>query len=77
MSPSQKAEFEHPHYGWTATSTRMDSHLMALVEALRAWNDRDLEQRQTHYGRALEIERVSRNISADTAQLARLSSYQC
>jgi len=76
MNPTQRAEFEHPDYGWQATSSRMDHHLVEFVEALQAWQERDLERPQTHYGHALEIERVTRNLSADTAQLARLGAFR-
>lgn len=72
MNPNQREEFEDPRYGWVATSSRMDRHLEEFVEALQAWETRDRERPETHYGRALEIERITRNISADTAQIARL-----
>ena len=73
MNPYQQEEFEHPRYGWAATSSRMDRHLGEFVDALQSWEARDRERPLTHYGRALEIERITRNISADTAQLARLA----
>lgn len=73
MNPNQREEFEHARYGWTATSSRIDRHLKEFVDALQAWETRDRERPLTHYGRALEIERIARNMSADTAQLARLA----
>jgi hypothetical protein len=72
MNPIQQKEFGAPRYGWVATSSRMDRHLGEFVDALQAWEARDRERPEKHYGRALEIERITRNISADTAQLARL-----
>ena len=76
MSPVQRSEYEHQHYGWNATTERLERHISELASAVNAWDARDLEQRKTHYGLALEIERISRNISAETSQLARLASYQ-
>ena len=76
MNPSQTAEYADTRYGWSATQARLDRHLVEFVEALRVWQSRDMESPETHYLRALEVERVARNISAETAQLARLSSYR-
>lgn len=73
MTPRQQDEFEDDRYGWTATSSRIDRHLKEFVDALKSWETRDRERPLTHYGRALEIERIARNMSADTAQLARLA----
>ena len=76
MNPQQRAEYEHEHYGWRATTSRLERHQVELLEAVQAWNERDRERPETHYGLALEIERVGRNLSAETSHLARLSGYQ-